>query len=233
MTIYFYEIFFGSGKEEMVMKCKICGSETEKIYHPRWGHKYHYCKYCDFIAKDESELISQEEELQIYNQHNNSIEDPKYVAYFYKFLKEAVFEYTSEGKSGFDFGSGPSPVLAELLKKNHGYTMDIYDKFYSTQKVYLNQKYDLVTATEVVEHLTNPVEYFELFAGLLKEKGVLSVMTLFHKCDEEHFWNWHYIRDKSHISFYTSKTMQTIAEQVGLKVIYTNDIRYTTFILNR
>ena len=88
-----------------------------------------------------------------------------------------MFKYASKGRTGFDFGSGPSPVLAELLSSNHGYTMDIYDKFYSPLKIYKNKKYDLVISTEVVEHLDNPIIYFKLFKELLNEQGTLSIMT--------------------------------------------------------
>ena len=212
-----------------MFQCKICGSNTKIMQHPKLGDIYHFCEKCEFISKDEEKFVSQEEELKIYNRHHNSIEDPKYVDYFCKFLDEAVMEYTSEGKAGLDFGSGPSPVLAELLSRNYGYDMDIYDKFYSPLKTYKDNTYDLVTSTEVIEHLEHPIPYFKLFKELMKEQGTLSVMTQFHKCEAEHFWNWHYIRDKSHISFYTPKTMEKIAQLTGLNLIYTNHVRYATF----
>lgn len=215
----------------MNQKCILCKSQTEKIHHPQIGD-YYYCMYCEFITKDYQQLVSKEAELKLYSRHNNSVEDPVYVEFFYKFLNDAVFPYTTSGKKGFDFGSGPSPVLAQILERNHNYYMDIYDLFYSPEKVFVGQKYDLVTTTEVVEHLKNPLEYFKLFSKLLKPGGVLAVMTLFHQNDEAHFLNWHYIRDWSHISFYTPKTMEYIASEVGLKVIHTNDVRYTTFVLD-
>ncbi|MFH5835045.1 class I SAM-dependent methyltransferase [Proteiniclasticum sp. C24MP] len=212
-------------------RCKLCGSEAEVIHHPKIAD-YHYCSNCEFISKDDRHIVSKEEELKIYNKHNNSIEDPRYVEFFYKFLNDAVFPYTTGGNQGFDFGSGPSPVLAQILERHHNYQMDIYDLFYSPEKVYIGKKYDLVTSTEVVEHLKDPIEHFELFANLLKPNGILAVMTLFHHNDSSHFLNWHYIRDWSHISFYTPKTMEYIASRVGLKIIHTNDIRYTTFMLD-
>ncbi|MDO9493204.1 methyltransferase domain-containing protein [Acetobacterium sp.] len=45
------------------------------------------------------------------------------------------------------------------------------------QIIYLGKKYDLLTATEVVEHLDDPLDYFSLFENLLKDDGVLSIMT--------------------------------------------------------
>lgn len=222
-------------KEDITETCIICGGKTSIIHHPKIAD-YHFCNNCEFIRKEESFIISKEEELKIYNNHNNSIEDPRYVEYFYKFLDAAVFPYVQDVQEALDFGSGPSPVLAQILEGNHGYKVDIYDLFYAPEKVYKGKKYDLVTSTEVVEHLKDPMEYFELFKSLLKEDGVLAVKTLFHKYDkkdEDKFLNWHYIRDWSHISFYTAKTMEYIAEKVGLKIIYTDKAEYTTFVLDK
>lgn len=120
----------------------------------------------------------------------------------------AILNYCSNGRNGFDFGSGPSPVLAMILERNYHFSMDIYDLFYSPHKIYESQKYDLVTVTEVIEHLLNPLQYFHLFKILLKEDSILRIMTLFHPKDRGIFVEWHYVRDMSHISFYTPKTMK-------------------------
>ena len=215
----------------MEHKCIICGSSTRVIHHPKIAD-FHHCPTCDFIAKDKQHLISKQEEFEIYERHHNSIDDPVYVEYFNRFLLDAVFPFVQVGKQGFDFGSGPSPVLAQILKRDHDYQMDIYDLFYAPSKTYIDKQYDLITATEVIEHLADPLKTFRILAQLLKPNGILAIMTLFHHNDDKTFLTWHYIRDHSHISFYTPKTMEYIAEQVGLKMIYTNDLRYTTLVLD-
>lgn len=219
-------------QKQVRQKCILCSERTRKIHQPQFGD-YYCCSNCELISKDEDHIISQTDELEIYNNHQNSIEDPKYVEYFYRFLNDAVFPYTTSGKQGLDFGSGPSPVLAQILSRNHDYQMDIYDLFYAPERVYEGQKYDLVTSTEVVEHLENPIEYFGLFSKLLKPDGILAIMTSFHQNDDLAFLDWHYIRDRSHISFYTPRTMEFIATKVGLKIIYTDSIQYTTFVLDK
>ena len=216
----------------MVIKCKICESETSLIHHLKFGD-YYWCKKCEFISKDEKFILSPEEEHKVYNNHNNSIEDPKYVEFFYQFLDDAVFKYIDDGREGFDFGSGPSPVLAQILERYHDYKMDIYDQFYAKKKPFIGKKYDLVTSTEVVEHLANPIPYFRLFVNLMKDDAILAVMTLFHPNNEEDFLDWYYIRDYTHISFYTPNTFKTIAEKIGLKVIYTNNRRYITLVKDK
>lgn len=209
--------------------CKICGSETKELFQEKFNLNYFSCGYCEFISKDESSIITPIEELKIYNSHNNSIEDPRYVTYFKNFIHQAILEYCSPERKGLDFGSGPSPVLATILERDYGFSMDIYDKFYAVEKIYEGKKYSLITSTEVVEHLKNPIKYFQLFKDRVIERGTISIMTLFHPGNENEFLDWFYIRDMSHISFYTPKTMEYIGKRVGLKVIYTNELRYITF----
>ena len=106
--------------------------------------------------------------------------------------------------------------------------MDIYDLFYAKDKTYIGQQYDVITCTEVVEHLKDPMPYFELFSQLLNNNGVLAIMTLFHENEEDSFKEWHYIRDCTHISFYTPKTFHFIAKETGFRIIYTDNHRYMT-----
>ena len=213
----------------MTLPCRLCGGQTHLLYHPTIKATYHACERCEVILKDPADFISSEAELCIYNTHQNSIEDPRYVAYFQQFINEAVLPYANGGTMGLDFGSGPSPVLAQLLERDYGYEMDIYDLYYAPEKVYEGKQYDLITSTEVVEHLSHPLDYFQLFQKRLTPGGILAVMTQFHRNDTTHFMNWHYVRDRSHISFYTPTTMRYLAEQSDLQVVYTNDERYITF----
>ena len=212
----------------MSHKCILCSHSTSTIRHPKFGI-FHRCHHCEFISKDQGSYISEDQELDIYNSHQNSIEDKAYVEYFKSFLNDSIFRFEPTGRCGFDFGSGPNPVLAQILQRDYGYAMDIYDLFYAPEKTYESKSYDLITCTEVIEHLKDPRPYFKLFADLLEEDGLLAMMTLFHPKDDPTFLNWHYIRDRSHISFYTPKTLAFLAWQVGLKVIHTNHKRHITF----
>lgn len=216
----------------MNCNCKLCNATTREIYNNKMNTFYYYCENCEFISKDENSNITEEEELKIYNLHNNSIEDAHYVEYFHNFLNEAVVRYCGANKYGLDFGSGPSPVLASILKRDFGFAMDTYDKFYAPEKTYEGKKYSLVISTEVVEHFKNPLEYFKLFKELTAEGGIISIMTLFHPRNDAEFLEWFYIRDKSHVSFYTPKTMKYIGKYLGLKVVYSNGTRYTTFAIS-
>ncbi len=215
----------------MINYCKICGAITVPWHYAKQKVDFHYCEVCEFIAKDDSAIMSSENELERYNDHNNDATDPNYIAYFKTFLEDAVFPFIKAGKIGLDFGSGPQPVLANLLEGQYHYQMTIYDLFYAKNLGYKNQQYDLITVTEVVEHLQDPLHYFKHFKELLLPAGILAVMTQFHQNDPQKFMGWYYMRDHSHISFFTPKTMVIIAQMVGLDVIYSNGIKNTTFVL--
>jgi hypothetical protein len=214
----------------MILSCKICGAKTREIRHNKLKTSYSQCKLCEFISKDENAIISSQEELKIYNYHNNSIENEKYVAYFKDFLDNAVLPHFNGARFGLDFGSGPSPVLAMILERDYGFDMDIHDLFYSPEKPYKDKQYNLITCTEVIEHLKNPLAYFRLFKELLHDGGILAIMTLFHPNNDIDFMDWFYVRDRSHISFYTPRTLEMIGELIGLKLIYHNGHRHAILI---
>lgn len=205
--------------------CKICGEKTITYQHPRFDMTFHECLSCEFIFKDQSNYISKSEELKKYDEHNNSEEHIGYVNFLTNFLEAAVYPFVSHGKA-LDFGSGPNPVLAKILGKTSAFDVDIYDLFYAPDPIYLNQTYDLITSTEVIEHLRNPMKVFQTFYDHLRPGGYLSIMTLFHPKDQKILFDWFYIRDQTHVSFYTPKTIETIAQIIGFELIETNDYRY-------
>ncbi|OGC21381.1 hypothetical protein A2291_07725 [candidate division WOR-1 bacterium RIFOXYB2_FULL_42_35] len=167
-------------------------------------------------------MISPAQEKNKYAFHNNNFESQGYVQMFHDFIAKAIRPHKLEIKTALDFGSGPGPVLAELLRQE-GFETDIYDKHFAPEKIYLNKKYDLITATEVFEHLADPMETLKLLKTLLNNHGIIAIMTLFHPNNDEEFKKWWYRRDSTHICFYTSKTLQTMADLIELKVSLVNN----------
>jgi SAM-dependent methyltransferase len=208
--------------------CKICGKETTHFRHPKFDIIFHECDYCKFLFKDELMYLSREEELKVYERHENTIENIGYVNYLNNFIDTAVLPFINQGKV-LDFGSGPNPVLSFLLKQSGSFDVDIYDYYYSPLKVYEHHTYDLITTTEVIEHLQDPMTYFKLFYDLLNQGGLLSIMTLFRPKSHLDIFNWFYIRDQSHVSFFNEQSLKAIADHIGFKFIYHNEYRVAVF----
>eukprot|EP01112_Ceratiomyxa_fruticulosa_P012561 TRINITY_DN3484_c0_g3_i4.p1 TRINITY_DN3484_c0_g3~~TRINITY_DN3484_c0_g3_i4.p1 ORF type:complete len:319 (+),score=72.50 TRINITY_DN3484_c0_g3_i4:160-1116(+) len=82
--------------------------------------------------------------------------------------------------------------------------------------------YDFITCTETAEHFYVPyIDWRKLtHTSLLKRNGgVLVVMTSLLYNDEQ-FENWAYLRDVTHVSLYRPKTMEYIAKDLGLELIW-------------
>ncbi len=138
-----------------------------------------------------------------------------------QFIAKSIHPFHPHIQTALDFGSGPGPVLASLLKKR-GYDVHVYDPYFAPEKIYFGHTYDLITCTEVLEHLKNPFETLTLLKELLNPGGILAIMTLFHPLQTPvaaQFFQWWYRRDATHISFFTPKTFHYIAKVLNLELM--------------
>ena len=140
------------------------------------------------------------------------------------FIEIGVLPFAQKNQRVLDFGCGPEPVLAQLLRKK-GFTVDLYDPFFNTDKANLNQHYQLITLTEVLEHISNPLEALLILTRRLERGGAIVLMTLFHPDNQEKFESWWYRRDPTHVSFYTLATLRQLAEALGLSLVFSDGQR--------
>lgn len=209
------------------MTCRICGAITRELLDVKFNNTYDVCERCEFIGIRLSDTISFDDERIEYDRHENTIENEGYVAMFKRFLEASVIPFKKNG-TGFDFGSGPEPVLTQVIARDYEFDMDHYDLHYQPIKVHSGKVYDVIVSTEVAEHLQQPMAVFRELVEHMKLGSIVAIMTLFHEGDDGKFLDWWYRRDVTHIAFYTPKTFAYIAKELGLKVIYTDDKRYIT-----
>ena len=84
--------------------------------------------------------------------------------------------------------------------------MAIFDHFYARDSAVRQQRYDFVTASEVVEHLFSPGEVLTQLYELLQPGGWLGLMTKM-VTDRTAFANWHYKRNPTHVCFFSRQTL--------------------------
>lgn len=213
-----------------MITCPICASHiTTKWIHPRRKTLYHLCQSCEAIFMDPKDYPSKEIELKKYMEHENDLSNEGYVNFLENFIDSAVQPYLKSGHI-LDYGSGPNPVLSILLERR-GFHVAIYDPFFH-KTMDESMTFDMITATEVIEHFHDPMLNFKRMIEMLKPHGFLSVMTLFHHDDMDHFKDWFYQRDPTHVIFYRPKTLSIIADQLGLTLVEHNDYRYAVFKKN-
>ncbi len=194
--------------------CKVCGKNTKREYDKQTKSFYDFCE-CGFISKER--IIDGEVEYAHYAKHNNTMESTGYVKMFETFLKKVETHFP--GKSVLEYGCGPGPVLAELLRIKD-YTVKTYDKYFDHDADYNQHLYDVVTLTEVIEHFDDPVEELEKIHKLLKSGGVVAIQTMFIK---QPFFDWWYRRDYTHISFFNDAVFELIASKIGFSVVYSDN----------
>ncbi|MBN2058001.1 MAG: class I SAM-dependent methyltransferase [Candidatus Saganbacteria bacterium] len=205
-----------------MVTCKICTQQARPLFDKQYDHTYHACPACGYIFLEGSKVISPAEEKKQYQFHNNGFDNKGYVSMQQAFIDLAVLPYCPAKGRILDFGSGPIPVLAQLLRRA-GFTVDIYDKFFAPEDAWQNNKYDLITVTEVFEHLPDPAIVLKSLASRLNKKGIIAVKTKFHPNDDKAFLDWWYRRDATHISFYTPRTFERLSEMFCLKLLMLND----------
>lgn len=197
------------------LNCVLCGKKkTEWIYRDdtrmNYLRDYYICNECSLIFVPPAQRLDADEELSRYDMHENDPADPGYR----KFLSRTfnpMAERIQPESYGLDFGSGPGPTL-HLMFEEAGHSMRIYDPFYANDPSAFEETYDFITTTETAEHLFEPLKELDRLWSLLKPGGYLGIMTKRHR-GRDHFKNWHYKNDDTHVVFYHENTFRWLLKR--------------------
>ena len=177
------------------------------------GRDYGRCDTCGVRYVARHHLPDRAVEAAHYDLHQNRVDDPGYRRFLAK-LACPLLDRLAPGARGLDYGCGPGPALAMMLREA-GHAVALYDPFYAPDPTPLAQGHDFITCTEVAEHFHDPAAEFDRLAAMLNPGGWLAVMTSF-QTDDSRFATWHYRRDPTHVVFYRAETFAHIAAARGL-----------------
>jgi hypothetical protein len=204
------------------MHCPLCRHDRIVFYYQDARRAYHQCNRCRLVFVPPQYRLSPEAEKAYYDLHRNDPRDAGYRNFLSRVFIPLCERVPAPAK-GLDFGSGPGPTLS-LMFEEAGYDMAIYDHHYATDTAVLRQRYDFITATEVVEHLFQPGETLATLLSLLRPGGWLGLMTKM-VIDQAAFSNWHYKQDPTHVCFFSRETFVWWANQAGCEVTFVgNDV---------
>lgn len=191
-----------------VSRCPLCHQAQGEPFFQDAVRVYLRCPLCHLVFVPPAYFLSPEEEKAEYDLHENSADDPGYRRFLGR-LFVPLDARLGRHSVGLDFGSGPGPTLSVMFEEV-GHTMAIYDPFYAPDAQVLADRYDFVTATEVVEHLHHPKEELSRLWGCLRPGGWLGIMTK-RVLDAEAFATWHYKNDRTHVCFFAAETFEWLA----------------------
>lgn len=173
---------------------------------------YQRCDSCEATFLDPAHFLDSDRERTEYEQHQNLPDDPGYTRFLSR-VAEPLLACLPPHSSGLDYGCGPGPVLAHMLR-DAGHAVALYDPFFHPDTAPLHTTHDFVTCTEVIEHFHTPAQEFRRLDALLRPGGWLALMTCF-QTDDTRFAQWHYRRDPTHVVFYREATLAHIAQHHG------------------
>ena len=198
-------------------QCRLCGAAASAFM--RVDDKdYFACKICGLRFIGAEYLPTNADEKAHYDQHENNLDDPKYRQFLSQLAAPLLSRLLPRDNppSILDFGAGPGPLLAKMLKEA-GCNVQVYDPFYAPDPSPLDEHYDAVCATEVVEHFHNPNLMFARMDQMVRQGGYLAIMTKLQD-DDATFAQWHYRRDPTHVAFYRAETFAWIAAHYGYQL---------------
>jgi SAM-dependent methyltransferase len=177
--------------------------------------RYWLCGDCDLIFVDRNDLPSRAFEQSVYDLHHNQDDDPGYLRFLSR-LAEPLLAQLEPHCRGLDFGCGPGPAMNRFFIQA-GHQMECYDPIYAADQTLLDQTYDFVTSSEVVEHFHEPRHSWGDLLALVRPGGWIGIMTKRH-LGVERFGQWHYKNDPTHVAFYSEATLHWIAQQWQLTI---------------
>lgn len=196
----------------VIDSCPLCEGQGIKHYHRDIKRAYRQCGRCGLVFVDSHYYLSPAREKAEYDLHQNSIDDPAYRTFLSR-LFIPMQALLKPGAKGLDFGCGPGPALSNMFSEA-GFDINVYDMYYFKDRSVLQQSYDFVTATELVEHLYEPGKVLHQLWSLLPRGGCLGLMSKL-LIDLESFSKWHYKNDPTHVCFYSRDCFKYIANMIN------------------
>lgn len=208
------------------MKCKICNNECLEKFDgtilKKYNVKYYYCPHCEHLQTEKPywleeayyEPIASEDTGIIQRNLNNRVTTASVLSCFYD-IDDKFLDYAG--------GYG----LFVRLMRDVGFDFVWDDKY--TQNLFArgfeyksDDKIAFMTAFEVLEHLEEPMEELEKMFKIAPE--ILFTQTILpNPIPEPDKWWYYSLSSGQHISFYTNKTLDIIAETFGKKHLYFNE----------
>jgi SAM-dependent methyltransferase len=192
--------------------CIVCGAADARPFARLDGRHYWRCDICLATWLAPAERLPLAAERAHYALHENDPDDSEYRCFLAP-LAEPLLARLPPASSGLDYGCGPGPALAAMLREA-GHRVALWDPCFAPDRQVLDTTYDFVTCSETAEHFHWPAVEFTRMDALLRPGGWLAVMTGL-LVDDAAFAGWHYRRDPTHVVFYQETTFRHLATRFG------------------
>lgn len=193
----------------MMLNCPLCEQQCNDLFFEEPRRSYLRCQHCALVFVPPNQRLNSVQEKAEYDKHQNAPDDMGYRRFLSR-IADPLMKRIPPCAQGLDFGCGPGPTLSVMLEEQ-GHKIALFDVFYFPDTQVWQADYDFITATEVIEHLFQPGKELKRLWSHLKPNGHLALMTKLVK-DVDAFSRWHYKNDPSHVCFFSTHTLDWLAD---------------------
>jgi 2-polyprenyl-3-methyl-5-hydroxy-6-metoxy-1,4-benzoquinol methylase len=225
----------------MTATCLLCGKSNVQALFEKAGISYYECKSCSFIFSTPTKNLNLEQTINEY--------EPSYQSYLAEQSSDRLnFKATLSWMESFrplsnasvthlDVGAGSGKFI-DFIRTNRPChctgiepsraiydTFCLFDKGIECKELVdfsqtTDQRFDVITAFDVLEHLPNPCEFFENSSKLMKPGGYLFISTpdkraLVPKILGKH---WHHY-NAYHLSYFDRSVIVGLAHKYGFEIV--------------
>jgi SAM-dependent methyltransferase len=213
--------------------CKICGAPSKEAFRipasKQTGHPipdlpddcvYYECSDCGFCF---STHLDAADHTEIYDETYWTGQDPDWYGRVSETLRLVLLanqlaQRPPDSLEILDFGCGMGTFVETCRKNLHldAWGTDLIRPKFGVDFFLprVGQKFDIVVACEVMEHITTPVETFRAIRGMLKPGGAFAFQTAEYDSASGRDW-WYVGPDNGHISLYSRGALDSLYAQLG------------------
>jgi hypothetical protein len=210
------------------MRCKICESESNKIFSAlllnKYNVSYYQCEVCEFIQTEEPYWLDEAYSSAIADLDTSYVKRNFDMSY----ITKHILKYFIGTKMKYlDYGGGYG--LYVRIMRDNGFDFYLFDQYcqnifannFKITNLRINEPFGLVTAFELFEHLPSPISELNIILDNSESIFFSTVLQPKNKFKNSSEW-WYFIPETGqHVSFYSLKSLKYIAKKYNLN-LYTN-----------
>lgn len=210
------------------MKCLICGCSSESLFYTKILNKYdcqyYKCSHCGFIQTEKPYWLEEAYSSAITCLDIGLISRNIYMS---KIVERIILNNFNLNGVFLDYAGGYGMFVR--IMRDKGFDFYRQDKF--CENIFAssfdlrdtcNDKFELLTAFEVFEHLYDPVEEVKII-GSLSDNILFSTSLV--PANIDNLIEWRYLAPETgqHISFYTLDSLRILLSKFGY-YLYSNGV---------